>query len=504
MSDYKMYIGGEWVEAASGKSFETIDPSTGKPFATIARGDREDAAKAIDAAYEAHRAGTWRSLPGEKRAELLEQVAQGILANSQKLAQLESQDSGGTIRKAQMADVTGAASAFRFFARMARELPDEEPLERHQMPIPSRNYVRREPYGVCAGIVPWNFPLLMAAWKIAPAIAAGNTVVLKPASYTSLTALELARIIDETDIPKGVVNVVPGPGGAVGEELASNPKVAKVAFTGSTEVGRRIMQLASSTVKKCTLELGGKSPALVTDDADLDLAASGVLWGTFFHCGQVCESGTRALVYSSVYDDFVSLLADRAGKLNIGPATQLSTDLGPLVSAQQLETVERYVAIGKEEGAKLVCGGRRAQVDGHEGGYYYEPTIFADVDNSMKIAQEEIFGPVLSVIKVENDDHAIEVANDTIYGLAGAVWCRDLERAERLASRIEAGTIWINDHHLINPEYPFGGYKQSGIGRELGKYGYDEYRQIKHVHVDQAGEKSKHIHFGLLSPSLMQ
>lgn len=504
MSDYKLYIGGQWVEAESGKSFETIDPSTGEPFATVARGDRADAAKAVDAAYETHRSRVWADMPGEKRAELLEQVAAGITANSQKLAQLESRDSGGTIRKAQLADVSGAAAAFNFFARMARELPDKEPLERSRMPIASENYVLREPYGVCAGIVPWNFPLLMAAWKIAPAIAAGNTVVLKPASYTSITALELARIIDETEIPKGVVNVVAGPGGAVGEELASHPKVAKVAFTGSTEVGRRIMQLASATVKKCTLELGGKSPALVTDDADLDLAASGVLWGTFFHSGQVCESGTRALVYERVYDEFLSMLADRAGKLKIGPANDFSTDLGPLVSAQQLETVERYVATGKDEGAKLVFGGRRATVEGYEGGYYYEPTIFADVDNSMKIAQEEIFGPVLSVIKVKNDDHAIEVANDTIYGLAGAVWCRDPERAERLASRIEAGTIWINDHHLINPEYPFGGYKQSGIGRELGRYGYDEYRQIKHVHVDKAGEKSKHIHFGVLSQSLVQ
>lgn len=502
MSDYQIYIGGEFSEAASGESFETFDPSTGQAWATVARGGKEDASRAIDVAYETHKSGVWSSMSGEKRGEIVDQIAAKIMSASAKLAELESRDSGGTMKKSQFADVPGAANAFSFFAQMARENPDVEPLEPTPMPGPSENYVHREPYGVCAGIVPWNFPLLMAAWKIGPAIAAGNTIVLKPASVTSVTAIELAKLIDETDLPKGVVNVVPGPGPSVGEELASNTKIAKVAFTGSTEVGRRIMQLASATVKKCTLELGGKSAAIVTDDVDLDLAASGVLWGTFFHSGQVCESGTRALVHESIYDEFTSMLADRAAKINIGPASQMTTDLGPVVSNQQLQTIERYVDLGKDEGAKVLVGGEQAKPEGGENGWYYEPTIFVDVDNKMKIAQEEIFGPVLSVIKTTDDDNAVEIANDSIYGLAGAVWCNDIDRAKHVAEAMETGTVWINDHHLINPKYPFGGYKQSGIGRELGSYGYNEYRQIKHIHIDKGGTKQSHIHFQTLSPNI--
>lgn len=502
MSDYQLYIGGEFLEAASGESFETQNPSTGETFATIARGGKEDAARAIDVAYETHKSGVWSQMSGEDRAAILDQIAAKIMSASGQLAALESQDSGGTMRKAQMADIPGGANTFTVFAELARTTPDIEELDPTMMPGPSENYVHREPYGVCSGIVPWNFPFIMACWKIAPAIAAGNTIVLKPASVTSTTVVELAKLIDETDLPKGVFNVVTGPGPTVGEEMASNTKVAKVAFTGSTEIGRRIMQLASPTVKKVTLELGGKSAALVTDGADLDLAASGVLWGTFFHSGQVCESGTRALVYESVYDEFVSMLADRAGKISIGPASEMTTDLGPVVSAQQLQTIERYVEIGKEEGANLLIGGHSVKPSGYEGGFYFEPTIFTDVDNSMKIAQEEIFGPVLSVIKVKDDEEAVKVANDSIYGLAGAVWCSDIDRAKTLAEAMECGTVWINDHHLLNPKYPFGGYKQSGVGRELGAYGYNEFRQVKHIHIDKGGSRQSHFHFQMLSPNI--
>jgi acyl-CoA reductase-like NAD-dependent aldehyde dehydrogenase len=323
----------------------------------------------------------------------------------------------------------------------------------------------------------------MAVWKLAPALAMGNTVVLKPASNTPLTALRLAELIEETDLPKGVLSVITGPGGSVGEELASNPLVDKVSFTGSTVVGRRIMELASQTIKKCTLELGGKSPNIVFEDANLEAAVDGALWATFFHQGQACESGTRLILPESIHDEFVERLIERAKTIKLGDTLDYDTDMGPLVSAAQRDIVADYVRIGREEGAKCVLGGEaRTGPDGK--GFFFEPTIFTDVENSMRIAQEEIFGPVLSVIKVSSDEEAISVANDTIYGLAAAVWTEDYDRALMTARRLKAGTIWINDHHLINCVAPFGGYKQSGNGREHGIYGLNEYTEIKHIHVD--------------------
>jgi aldehyde dehydrogenase (NAD+) len=301
-----------------------------------------------------------------------------------------------------------------------------------------------------------------------------------------------------------VVNVIAGPGGTVGEELASHPLVDKTAFTGSTEVGRRIMQLASGTVKAVTLELGGKSANIVLDDADLDIAAATVLWGTFLHNGQVCESGTRALVHRSIYDEFVGMLADRAGKISIGNPLDFATDLGPLVSRSQVETVERYVALGRDEVGEPICGGSKPDAlgDGLDLDAFYRPTIFADVDNSAKIAQEEIFGPVLSVIPFETDDQAVAIANDSIYGLAGGVQSADLDRARQVAAGMRTGTVWINDFHLIDSKRPFGGYKQSGIGRELGTYGYNAYRQVKHVHVNPGGSRDNYIHFSALSGNI--
>ena len=324
----------------------------------------------------------------------------------------------------------------------------------------------------------------------------GNSVILKPASNTPLTALRLAELLDETEIPKGVVNVITGGGATVGEELASHPDVDKVSFTGSTVVGRRIMQLASSTIKKCTLELGGKSPNIVYPDANMDAAVDGALWATFFHQGQVCESGTRLLLHESIHDEFVERMIERAKQIKVGDALDYDTDMGPLVSEAQRDTVENYIRIGKEEGATLAYGGGRPE-GVPEGGYYVEPTIFTDVDNSMTIAQEEIFGPVLSVIKYKTDKEAIEIANDSIYGLASAVWSEDYDRCLETAKQLRAGTVWINDHHLLNCVAPFGGYKQSGNGRELGTYGLDEYTEIKHVHVDLTRDPDQKM-FGVL------
>jgi aldehyde dehydrogenase (NAD+) len=305
----------------------------------------------------------------------------------------------------------------------------------------------------------------------------------------------------EAGIPEGVVNVLPGSGGAVGEALVTNPLVDKVAFTGSTEVGQRIMQLASSNITKCTLELGGKSAAIVLDDVDLDYAVDGSLWGVFFHNGQVCSAGTRLLVQASILDEFLAELAKRADGITVGPAMDPSSDMGPIVSESQLETVERYVAIGRDEGADVVVGGERAPVEGHDGGYYYRPTIFSNVESSMRIAQEEIFGPVLVVIPFADEDEAARLANDSIYGLAGGVWSGDSNRAIKLAERMRTGTVWINDYHMINPRFPFGGYKQSGIGREHGEIGFNEYREVKHIHVDLGGQvRARHPWWDLTVP----
>jgi acyl-CoA reductase-like NAD-dependent aldehyde dehydrogenase len=479
---YRNYIGGEWIDAASGDTFEVENPSSGETIAIVPRGGREDAHRAIAAARESFDSGAWADMDPDERVRIMKSVVDKFTEHEDELAELESLQSGMTLRATGTVVIGYCINHWDYFARQA-DRPRQEPLEPVAFPTHSYNFVLREPVGVCAAIVPWNFPLVMAVWKLAPALAMGNSVVLKPASNTPLTALRLAELLDETDLPKGVVNVITGGGASVGEELASHPDVDKVSFTGSTVVGRRIMQLASSTIKKCTLELGGKSPNIVYEDANIDAAVDGALWATFFHQGQVCESGTRLLLPESIHDEFVEKLVARAKQIKVGDALDYDSDMGPLVSAEQFDTVSNYVRIGQEEGAKLVLGGGRP-ADAPDGGHYFEPTIFTEVDNSMTIAQEEIFGPVLSVIKFKNDAEAIRIANDSIYGLASAVWSEDYDRCLETARKLRAGTVWVNDHHLINCIAPFGGYKQSGLGRELGTYGLDEYTEVKHVHVD--------------------
>ena len=370
-------------------------------------------------------------------------------------------------------------------------------------PTLSYNFVRHEPIGVCGQIIPWNFPFLMAVWKIAPALAAGNCVVLKPASYTPLSALKLVEIIHATGLlPPGTLNLVTGPGSVIGTELCTNPLVDKIAFTGSTEVGREVMRQASATVKKVTLELGGKNPTLILDDAELDIAVEGSLWAAFMHNGQVCEAGTRLFVSGKIYDQFMERLVDRAGKLHIGLPADGTTDLGPLISAGQLRTVEGYIQAGLDAGATPVLLGHRPAEPELAHGHFITPTIFTNVRNDMRIAQEEIFGPVLSVIKYDSLEEAVRLANETIYGLAASVWRADIDRAVKVAYQIRAGTVWINDHHIISAEAPFGGYKQSGVGRELGEWGLKAYSEVKHIHVDLSRVRKNRFWYDILTPQI--
>jgi aldehyde dehydrogenase (NAD+) len=360
----------------------------------------------------------------------------------------------------------------------------------------SRNIVVHEPVGVCTAIIPWNFPLQMAVWKIAPALAAGCTVVLKPAPETPITALELAKLIDQTDLPKGVVNIITGDA-EVGEEMVTNPMVDKVSFTGSTEIGKRVMQLASGTIKKVTLELGGKSANIVLDDADMELAVDGSLYACYFHQGQCCVAGTRLILSGKIHDEFIDRMIDKMKKMKIGDPMDEDTDIGPLVSQKQQKRVLDYIELGKKEGAKLAYGGN---VPAGLNGFFVEPALFVDVKNDMCIAKEEIFGPVLSVIKVDDEKQAIDIANDSSYGLAGGVWSRDISKAADIANKLRAGTVWVNEWHLLNDFVPFGGYKQSGIGRELGIEGIKAYTETKHIYIDEVLDRKKKSWYNVSVP----
>ena len=495
MKEFGLYIGGKWEAAKGGKTAETINPSTEEPWAKVAVASREDVEKAVASAKSAYDSGVWRNKSAAERAEVLDNVANALTERQEEFAAAEAQDGGGTIRKAAFADVPTTVATFQQYASLLRDYKAESEFE-EVAPVASRNIVRTEPIGVCAGVIPWNFPLVMAAWKIAPAIAAGNSIVIKPATLTSVTALMLAEVCTQAGVPDGVVNVVSGPGAEVGELLATHPDIGKIAFTGSTEVGRRIMQLASGTIKKVTLELGGKSPNIILDDADLDTAALGALYGTFFHQGQICESGTRVLVPESLYDGFIEKMIEGSKRITVGDTLDPMTTLGPLVSKGQYDTVTNYVDVGKSEGAECVLGGDRPA--GLDKGYFLNPTIFARVSNDMRIAQEEIFGPVVSVIPYKDESEALRIANDSMYGLGGAVWSQNEERALSVARQIETGTVWINDYHLINVRFPFGGYKQSGIGRELGPWGLHEYQEVKHIHVGQNVPADQKVYFAAL------
>ncbi|MDD5541763.1 MAG: aldehyde dehydrogenase family protein [Acidobacteriia bacterium] len=476
----KLYIAGVWREAADGKTFATVNPATGETLASIAAAGTVDVDEAVQAARRAFddRENDWKKMSPSDRAKLLWRLADLIEQNIDELARLETLDNGKPIYESRNVDMPMVAEVFRYYAGWATKVFGET--------IPSRenyfNYTLREPIGVVAAITPWNFPLLLASWKIAPALATGNTVIHKPASLTPLTALKFAELVEEAGAPAGVFNVITGKGSEAGDALVEHPGVDKIAFTGSTEVGREVMRKAANTVKHISLELGGKSPNIVFADADLEAASRGAYLGIFYGKGEVCAAGSRLLVEESVHDSLLEKLLARTQKLQPADPLDPKTRLGAVVSEGQMNTVLQYIDSGKKEGAVLIAGGERTQVNGK--GYFIQPTIFDRVGNHMKIAQEEIFGPVLATIPFKNLEEALQTANSTRYGLAAAVWTRDIKKAHRVARQLRAGTVWINTYNVYDPTMPFGGFKQSGFGRELGKQALDLYTQSKSVWVD--------------------
>ena len=475
----KLFIDGEWVDPLSGQTFPTSNPATEEVITQIAKADDSDVDFAVKAARTAFEEGAWSKLSATDRGKFLYKIADAIMAHADEMAYLETIDIGKPISESRNIDIPFISELFYYYAGWANKY--------HGETIPVRgnylNYTLREPIGVVGTITPWNFPILLAVWKIAPALAMGNTVVHKPSEQSPLTSLKLAEICLEVGLPEGAFNVVTGNGRTAGMALVRHPGVDKIAFTGGTSTGIVIMQEAAKTLKRVTLELGGKSPNIVLADADIDSAARGALTGIFYNKGEVCAAGSRLFIQESAHDAFMEKVLERAKKMAVGDPLDPKTRFGPLCSNDQLQKVLSYIGIGKEEGANLVLGGERAKV-GSGKGYFVQPTIFDQVTNQMRIAREEIFGPVLSAITFKDLDDLIAQANDTIYGLASGVWTRDVKKAHYIAKKLKAGTVWINTYNIYDPASPFGGYKQSGFGRELGMHALESYTQVKSVWVD--------------------
>jgi aldehyde dehydrogenase (NAD+) len=474
LPELKLLVNNRWVASESGRTFATINPSTGEEICQVAEADAADVDKAVDSARAAFEHGPWRKMRASERGRLLHRLADLIEKNAEQLAFLESLDNGKAVSVARVVDVPKTVACYRYFGGWADKV--------HGKTIPIDGdflcYTRHEAMGVVGQIIPWNFPMLMMAWKLAPALATGNTVVLKPAEQTPLSALRIGELIVEAGFPEGVVNVLPGFGPTAGAAIAQHMDVDKVAFTGSTEVGHLIMEAAAkSNLKSVTLELGGKSPNIIFEDVDLDEAVEGAHLGLFSNQGQSCCAGSRVFVEETIYDRFVEKSVARAGKRVIGDPFDPRTELGPLVDQSQFDRVMGYIESGRDAGATLACGGDRIG----KRGYFVQPTVFADVQDDMKIAREEIFGPVMSVISFKSLDEVIARANRTKYGLAAGVWTRDLKKALAVSNGVRAGTVWVNCYNIMDTRAPFGGFKQSGIGRELGEYGLQQYTQVKAV-----------------------
>ncbi len=486
MKTYQMYINGHFVDSSDGEIIPVENPASEEPFAEVPAATVEDVDRAVQAAREAFDNGPWSRMSQKERITKLMALVDAMKAKETELYSIESEHSGIPIRKTTLMDIPIGIEMFRTMVEQS-DFPLYEPLPWTDFPKISWNFVQREPIGVCAGISAWNFPWLFTMWKSAPALAMGNTLVFKPASYTPLTALEFAKIVDECDFPPGVVNVITGSGSTVGAELCTHPLVDKVSFTGSTEVGQEVQRMAAGTLKRLTLELGGKSANIVLDDAYLDLSAEAALFACFFNAGQSCEAGTRLLVQDGIYDEFMATMLEKAKTITVGDPADFETTMGPLISQSQRTMVESYIQSAHDEGAALLFGGGRTA--GMQHGYYIDPTVFANVTPEMRIFKEEIFGPVLAVTRFKTNDEAIALANDSMYGLGGGIWTRDLQKGIEMAKAVRTGTVWVNDYHLLNANAPFGGYKMSGTGHEMSTYALKEYTEMKHIHVDLVGDK---------------
>ena len=469
----QLLIGGKWVAAKSGKTFETINPANEEVLSLVAEGDKADVDEAVKAARKAFEEGKWSKLGPHQRARYLFKIADLIEAHGEELAELETLDNGKPLTFSSAFDIPAAAETFRYYGGWVTKIYGET----NPSDPAFFNYTLREPVGVCGQIIPWNFPLLMAAWKLGPALACGNAVILKPAEQTSLTALRLGELIMEAGVPEGVLNIVTGMGPGAGSSIAEHPDIDKVAFTGSTEVGKIILKASAGNLKKVSLELGGKAPNIIFPDADLDQAVPTAMMGVFFNSGQVCCAGTRIFVQRERYDEVVDKLANFSKSVTMGDPFDQKSTIGPLVSREQFDRVKGYLEVGKKEGATVAAGGEA----GAGKGYFVKPTLFSNVKNDMQIAREEIFGPVGTAISFTDENDAVFQGNNTDYGLSAAIWTRDLSRAHKMARALKAGTVWVNCFNQLDPISPFGGYKQSGFGRELGRYAIDLYTQIKSV-----------------------